>query len=82
MCSTCNCKISYSWILLQYHGILLRYRRDESNNIAIMALDIILTIVFGVVATAIGLITVWQNSRIVQIKVEILQRAQYRPWYA
>jgi hypothetical protein len=62
-----------------------------------MTAEIIWTIVFGVVATAIGLVTIWQNFQIAQVKVEsvlpihkimgganaftVLQRAQDRPWY-
>ncbi|KAK7900699.1 hypothetical protein LTR67_002983 [Exophiala xenobiotica] len=46
-----------------------------------MAAELIWSIVFGVIATIIGLVTIWQNFQIVRVKVEILQRAQYRPWY-
>ncbi|KAI1617536.1 hypothetical protein EDD36DRAFT_470093 [Exophiala viscosa] len=53
-----------------------------------MTLDLILTILFGVLATAIVLITIWQNFQIVQVKVERLSIAlgmhSYRilPWIA
>jgi type III secretory pathway component EscR len=62
-----------------------------------MAAELIWTIVFGVLATAIGVVTIWQNFQIVKIKVEgttftttpigmlthrtVMQRVQYRPWY-
>lgn len=35
-----------------------------------MAAELVLTIVFGVIATVIGLVTIWQKVQIVQVKVE------------
>ncbi|ERF71538.1 hypothetical protein EPUS_00527 [Endocarpon pusillum Z07020] len=43
--------------------------------------EVIWTIVFGIIATTIGLVTIWQNFQIVQVKIEILQRSQSRAWY-
>jgi hypothetical protein len=35
-----------------------------------MAAELIWSIVFGVIATIIGLVTIWQNFQIVRVKVE------------
>jgi hypothetical protein len=32
--------------------------------------ELIWTIVFGVIATAIGVVTIWQNFQIVHVKIE------------
>lgn len=32
--------------------------------------EVIWTIVFGIIATTIGLVTMWQNFQIVQVKIE------------
>lgn len=35
-----------------------------------MTIELISTIVFGIIATTIGLVTIWQNFQIVQVKIE------------
>jgi hypothetical protein len=32
--------------------------------------ELIWTIIFGVIATAIGVVTIWQNFQIVHVKIE------------
>jgi len=42
----------------------------KNAPISTMTADLVLTIIFGVTATVIGLVTIWQNFQIVQVKVE------------
>ncbi|KIX95274.1 uncharacterized protein Z520_09191 [Fonsecaea multimorphosa CBS 102226] len=43
-----------------------------------MAAELIWTIVFGLTATAIGLVTIWQNFWGVHVEAEVSQRPPYR----
>ncbi|KIW68151.1 hypothetical protein PV04_04117 [Phialophora macrospora] len=56
--------------------------KDENRRrLMRMAAELIWTIAFGIIATAVGLATIWQNFQIVKVKVEVLQRAHHPLWY-
>ncbi|KPI43227.1 uncharacterized protein AB675_7120 [Cyphellophora attinorum] len=44
--------------------------------------EVLWTITFGLIGTIIGLVTIWQNSIVIQAKIELIKVQQQRRWWA